>query len=107
MAHIRWGQRAGPQQWESDRWDPGAICAASTSPSPSGPVLAMFDDPIELIDREETCRDLGGISQATLYRGVNSGRYPRPVHVGPNTVRWIRAEVKACKIAMMASRGGS
>lgn len=74
---------------------------------PSGPVLAMnMDDPIELIDRDETCRELGRISQATLYRGVSSGRYPRPIKVGPNTVRWVRHEIRACKVAMMNARGG-
>ena len=85
-----------------------ALYAPQAHQTPFGPVLAMnTDDPIELIDRDETCRELGRISPATLYRGVTSGRYPRPINVGPNTVRWILTEVRTCKIAMMNSRGGS
>jgi predicted DNA-binding transcriptional regulator AlpA len=71
-------------------------------------VLVMSTlDSIELIDREETCHELGKISTATLYRGVASGRFPRPINVGPNTVRWVLAEIRACKIAMMNSRAAS
>jgi predicted DNA-binding transcriptional regulator AlpA len=71
-------------------------------------VLAMSTlDSIELIDREETCRELGKISTATLYRGIACGRFPRPVNVGPNTVRWVLAEIRSCKIAMMNSRASS
>lgn len=62
------------------------------------------DESIDLIDRAETCRELGGISSATLYRGVAAGRYPKPISVGPNTVRWVKPEIRACKRAMMAAR---
>ena len=71
----------------------GASCAASTSialltvPSTINP-----EDPIELLDRDETCRELGRISQATLYE-VSAADDPRPINVGPNTVRWVRAKV--------------
>lgn len=76
------------------------------SQSPPGPVLAMLvDDPLRLIDRAETCREFGNISPATLYRGVATGRYPSPIKVGPNAVRWVLAEIRDCKLEMMNARG--
>src|SRR5690242_8821949 len=39
---------------------------------------------IELVTCAEAKYILGGISTATLYRGIASGRYPAPLKVGPN-----------------------
>jgi predicted DNA-binding transcriptional regulator AlpA len=53
----------------------------------------------DLIDESSACRLLGGedspIHRSTLWRGVNSGRYPRPLKVGPGTNRWRLGELKA------------
>lgn len=59
----------------------------------------------DLMDKDETCRFFGGnrpINAATLYRGVQAGRYPKPVKVGPNTSRWLRSE---CVGALTAACG--
>jgi predicted DNA-binding transcriptional regulator AlpA len=42
------------------------------------------------------------IDTATLYRGMNSGRYPRGIHVGG--VRWLRSECEAALARMIAER---
>jgi len=42
------------------------------------------------------------IDTSTLYRGMNSGRYPRPIRVGD--VRWIRSECEDALAAMIAAR---
>ena len=38
---------------------------------------------VELMDKDETCRFFGGITRpinaATLYRGMQTGRYPKPI----------------------------
>jgi predicted DNA-binding transcriptional regulator AlpA len=60
-----------------------------------------------LLDRDEVCRLFGGtrpIHPATLYRGARTGRYPRPVKVGPGTSRWLRSECEAALAAMVSER---
>jgi predicted DNA-binding transcriptional regulator AlpA len=42
------------------------------------------------------------IDTSTLYRGMNSGRYPRPIRVGG--VRWIRSECEDALAVMIAER---
>jgi predicted DNA-binding transcriptional regulator AlpA len=51
---------------------------------------------IDLVTRAETTHILGDVSDATLYRGIASGRYPAPIKIGPNTSRWNRAKLEAC-----------
>jgi len=59
-----------------------------------------------LLTRDETCEFFGGIHYATLYRGVAEGRYPAPIHIGPNTSRWVEAECEAVVLALIAERNG-
>jgi predicted DNA-binding transcriptional regulator AlpA len=61
----------------------------------------------ELLDRDAACRFFGGtrpIHAATLYRGIRQGRYPKPVHVGPGSSRWLREECEAALQSMVAGR---
>jgi len=61
----------------------------------------------ELLDRDAACRFFGGtrpLNAATLYRGIAAGRYPKPVHVGPGSSRWLRAECEAVLQAMLERR---
>ena len=54
--------------------------------------------PVELWDRKTVLAFFGGskpINVSTLYKGMASGRYPKPVNVGPNTVRWIAGECRS------------
>ena len=34
-----------------------------------------------------------GISTATLYRWMDQGIFPRPIKLGPNSVRWSEAKI--------------
>ena len=53
----------------------------------------------EWMDAKETCRFFGGvghpIDMSTLYRGMKSGRYPRPIKFSKNMARWRRGECEA------------
>jgi predicted DNA-binding transcriptional regulator AlpA len=63
--------------------------------------------PIELVDEARACHVLGGsrpISRATLYRGVRSGRYPKPLKVGPATNRWRMDELQTVLEKATAAR---
>jgi predicted DNA-binding transcriptional regulator AlpA len=60
----------------------------------------------ELLDRNATCAFFGGtrpLHPATLYRGINEGRYPRPVKIGALS-RWLRSECEAALAQMVGAR---
>jgi hypothetical protein len=63
---------------------------------------------VELMDRDETCRFFGGanrpINAATLYRGMQASRYPKPVKIGANSSRWIKSECAAALAKIIAER---
>ena len=49
----------------------------------------------ELLDAGAVCALLGGsrpIHQSTLYRGIRSGRFPKPIKIGPKCSRWFKDE---------------
>lgn len=63
----------------------------------------------ELIDETTVCRILGGeqspIHRSTLWRGINSGRFPKPIKIGgTGTNRWRREEVAAVIDKAVAER---
>ena len=37
----------------------------------------------------------GGMSNATLYREITAGRFPRPVRIAPNAVAWRLTDIEA------------
>ena len=64
-------------------------------------------DTIEFLDRPSVLKFFGGsrpLNVSTLYRGLRSGRYPKPVHVSGNSVRWVRSECEAAAQRMLAAR---
>jgi len=71
----------------------------------------MQDDDDEMMPQEVTCKFFGGpdrpIHYSTLYRGIAAGRYPKPVHVGPNSVRWLRSECRKARQALIDARDGA
>jgi Prophage CP4-57 regulatory protein (AlpA) len=71
------------------------------------PLSALSDDEV-MLTTTETCTYFGGpgrpIHSATLYRGVADGRYPRPVWIGPNSVRWLLSECREARQRMIDAR---
>jgi predicted DNA-binding transcriptional regulator AlpA len=64
---------------------------------------------IELLDVRATCRLLGGsrpLHPATLYRGIKSGIYPRPVKLGKGMSRWLKSECAEAIRKLIAQRDG-
>ena len=61
-----------------------------------------------LMDAVETCRFFGGanspLNPATLYRGIKSGKYPKPIKIGPGTSRWVLGECQQKLREMIAAR---
>jgi hypothetical protein len=62
----------------------------------------------ELWDADRVCRFFGGcrrpIDVATLYRGMQVGKFPRPIKVGPRLSRWLAHECRAARDRMIAAR---
>lgn len=62
---------------------------------------------LTLLDRDEVCRFFGGptkpINAATLYRGINAGKYPQPVKDGTRS-RWLKSECEAVLRRLIAQR---
>lgn len=57
-----------------------------------------------LLDVKAVCEIFGGIHPSTLYRGIQAGRYPAPIKVGPNISRWRFGECDAALGEMIARR---
>jgi predicted DNA-binding transcriptional regulator AlpA len=53
----------------------------------------------DLMGMREVCQLFGGakkpIDPSTLYRGMKSGRFPKPIKFSRNMVRWRRGECEA------------
>jgi predicted DNA-binding transcriptional regulator AlpA len=61
----------------------------------------------ELLDVYAACAFLGGsrpIHPATLWRGVKSGRYSKPIKISPQLTRWRRSELQADVERAIAAR---
>jgi predicted DNA-binding transcriptional regulator AlpA len=58
----------------------------------------------DLIRIKEVCLMFGGIVSSTLYRGIQTGKYPKPIKVGPNTSRWSRKECEELLNRLMVER---
>lgn len=69
----------------------------------------LADD--DLVPSDVACRLIGGrlspIDPSTLYRGVQAGRYPKPLKVGPSTNRWSVGELRACLRNISGQRTGA
>ncbi|RJF86790.1 hypothetical protein D3874_06960 [Oleomonas cavernae] len=60
----------------------------------------------ELTDEAGACQILGGIHRSSLWRGINAGRLPRPLKIGPATNRWRVADLIAFIDGAAAARNG-
>lgn len=63
----------------------------------------------DLVDEAAACQIIGGrsspIHRSTLWRGINAGRYPRPLKVGPSANRWRVGELLSVLEKAAAARG--
>jgi predicted DNA-binding transcriptional regulator AlpA len=67
----------------------------------------QFDESTAVWDRRTVCAFFGGtkpINPATLYRGIQDGRYPQPFHPSPGLSRWLASECHAARDALIAAR---
>ena len=52
----------------------------------------QFDSPYQTRQQVET---LFQVSSATIYRWTKEGKFPQPIHLGANMVRWKASDIEA------------
>jgi predicted DNA-binding transcriptional regulator AlpA len=57
-----------------------------------------------LLDLKAARAVVGNPSRSTFYEGVAEGRFPQPVRIGPQAVRWAKHELEDCVRAMLEAR---
>jgi predicted DNA-binding transcriptional regulator AlpA len=80
---------------------------ANVSSENNAPDIVVDED---LWHIDVVCRFFGGskpLNAATVYRNIKSGRIPPPIKTGPGSARWIPAECRAARDAMIAERNES
>ena len=50
---------------------------------------------IDYLIPRKTVEKLSGLSRATIYRLIKSGKFPRPLSIGTGSVRWRQSDVIA------------
>jgi predicted DNA-binding transcriptional regulator AlpA len=58
-------------------------------------------------DRKRGIEPLIPVCRSTWWAGCRTGRFPRPVRLGPNTVAWRRSEILALLAQMDGERESS
>ncbi|MHA6644578.1 helix-turn-helix transcriptional regulator [Mesorhizobium sp. A623] len=62
----------------------------------------------DLVDETMACHIIGGentpIHRSTLWRGINAGRFPKPLKIGAGTNRWLKRELIAILDKAAAAR---
>ena len=56
-------------------------------------MLVEFDSPYQTRQQLEK---LFKVSPATIYRWIKEGRFPKPIHLGANMVRWKASDIEVC-----------
>lgn len=86
-----------------------AITSASqpTAAAPITPFDAMPDSALlresQLVKKPGNDAPIIPVSPATLWRWVRSGKFPKPMKVGPNTTAWRVADVRQWLQAQVAA----
>jgi predicted DNA-binding transcriptional regulator AlpA len=95
-----------PREQQSSYPGGQRAAAAPTVPDNSQPDTSANSarGPPRLWDRATTLEFFGGIDVCTLYRGMRSGRYPRPINISDNLVRWLGDECDEALRRMIAAR---
>lgn len=70
----------------------------------TGGARALLGDDEERIMREAEVYAVTGKSRTQRWRDERAGRFPKRVSLGPNSVGWLRSEIRAWLAARAAER---
>lgn len=48
---------------------------------------------VDYLLQRKTVEKLSGLSRATIYRLIKSGKFPRPLSIGTGSVRWRQSDI--------------
>lgn len=57
--------------------------------------VAAQQQTIDYLIPRKTVEKMSGLSRATIYRLIKSGKFPRPLSIGTGSVRWRQSDVIA------------
>ena len=61
---------------------------------------------VDFLLPRKTVEKLSGLSRATIYRLIKSGKFPRPLSLGTGSVRWRQSDVIAWQQSLSSSQSG-
>lgn len=67
------------------------------------PVPVKQHQTIDYLIPRKTVEKLSGLSRATIYRLIKSGKFPRPLSIGTGAVRWRQSDVIAWQQSLVAT----
>jgi predicted DNA-binding transcriptional regulator AlpA len=92
---------------QRQRWGDGAAAIFRQSfLKPDYFLESYMSESIDLIDWQEMCAELGGVSRTTLWRGVKDGKFPPPIKLGPFLAKWRRGDGTRVIQKKLAERDG-
>jgi prophage regulatory protein len=60
---------------------------------PSAPAHVQQHQDVDYLLPRKTVEKLSGLSRATIYRLIKSGKFPRPLSIGTGSVRWRQSDI--------------
>ena len=72
----------------------------------SAPAHIQQDQVVDYLIPRKTVEKLSGLSRATIYRLIKSGKFPRPLSIGTGSVRWRQSDVIAWQQSLSPSSSG-
>jgi len=67
------------------------------------PAQAQQYEGVDFLIPRKTVEKLSGLSRATIYRLIKSGKFPRPLSIGTGSVRWRQSDIIAWQHSLMPS----
>ncbi len=59
----------------------------------TAPAQAKQHEGVDFLIPRKTVEKLSGLSRATIYRLIKSGKFPRPLSIGTGSVRWRQSDI--------------
>ncbi len=69
----------------------------------SAPFQPQQSETVDFLIPRKTVEKLSGLSRATIYRLLKTGKFPRPVSIGTGSVRWRQSDVIAWQNSLSLS----
>ena len=67
---------------------------------PNTPALDQQYQTVDFLIPRKTVEKLSGLSRATIYRLIKSGKFPRPLSIGTGSVRWRQSDIIAWQLSL-------